>query len=397
MADISSIKLPSGNTYDVKDILGRQSIPYGIVTSNSTTVFTATVDGVTQLSNGVCCLIRNNNKQTSASGWTLNVNGLGAKPVYNNMADATRDTTIFNKVYTMLFVYDEDRVSGGCWICYRGYNSDNNTIGYQLRTNSTVMNVSDTARYYKLYFMSADNTMWVPASVNSTNNATAARTVNQRPINPFGRIVYTSASTNYTAGSNLEATTIWDQYALSLGYSFNRTGAALTMTVEAPVYVKCAPQADGSAIMDATTPIVQALPSTADGKIYIYLGVAYNATNIELVPHHPVYYHDGAAIRLWTGAAGSSSSGKTLVFTNKTVAASAWSSNSDLDYYGYRASIALTGVTASMMPQVTFTDLQVADYDLAPVCQSYAGGVYIYSAEAISEAITIPSIGLIGG
>ena len=47
MADISSIKLPSGNTYDVKDILGRQSIPYGIVTSNSTTVFTATVDGVT--------------------------------------------------------------------------------------------------------------------------------------------------------------------------------------------------------------------------------------------------------------------------------------------------------------------------------------------------------------
>lgn len=303
MADISSIKLPSGNTYDVKDILGRQSIPYGIVTSDSTTVFTATVDGVTQLSNGVCCLIRNNNKQTSASGWTLNVNDLGAKPVYNNMADASRETTIFNKVYTMLFVYDEDRVDGGCWICYRGYDANTNTIGYQLRTNSTVMNVSDTARYYKLYFMSADNTMWVPASVNSTNNATAARAVNQRPINPFGRIVYTSANTNYTAGSNLAATTIWDQYALALGYSFNRTGAALTMTVEAPVYVKCAPQADGSAIMDADTPIVQALPSTADGKIYIYLGVAYSATNIELVYYHPVYYHDGTAIRIWTGKA----------------------------------------------------------------------------------------------
>lgn len=89
--------------------------------------------------------------------------------------------------------------------------------------------------------------------------------------------------------------------------------------------------------------------------------------------------------------------GNTLVFTNKTVAASAWSTNSDLDYYGYRASIALTGVTASMMPQVTFTDSQLAEYDLAPICQSYAGGVYIYSAEAISEAITIPSIGLIGG
>lgn len=92
-----------------------------------------------------------------------------------------------------------------------------------------------------------------------------------------------------------------------------------------------------------------------------------------------------------------SGGGNTLVFTNKTVAASAWSSNSDLDYYGYRASIPLTGVTASMMPQVTFTDSQMTEWDLAPICQSYAGGVYIYSAEAISEAITIPSIGLIGG
>ena len=301
MAEISKVSI--NNTDYLLKSVSTQGIPYGDITSDSTTVFTATVAGVTELRQGTCCLIRNNNKQTSASGWTLNVNDLGAKPVYNNMADASRETTIFNKVYTMLFVYDEDRVDGGCWICYRGYDSNTNTIGYQLRTNSTVMNVSDTARYYKLYFTSADNTMWVPASVNSTNNATAARPVNQRPINPFGRIVYTSANTNYTAGSNLAATTIWDQYALSLGYSFNRTGAALTMTVEAPVYVKCAPQADGSAIMDATTPIVQALPSTADGKIYIYLGVAYSAVNIELVPHHPVYYHDGTTIRLWTGKA----------------------------------------------------------------------------------------------
>lgn len=306
MAEISKVSI--NNTDYLLKSVSTQGIPYGDVTSDSTTVFTATVPGVTELRQGTCCLIRNNNKQTSASGWTLNVNDLGAKPVYNNMADATRDTTIFNKVYTMLFVYDEDRVDGGCWICYRGYNSDNNTIGYQLRTNSTSMNVSDTARYYKLYFTSADNTLWVPASANSANDATAIKTVNQRPINPFGRIVYMSASTKFSAGAILTATAIWDQYALALGHSFNRTGAALTLTVEAPVYIKCAPQADGSAIMDATTPVVQALPSTADGKIYIYLGVAYSATNIELVPHHPVYYHDGTAIRIWTGANSGSSS-----------------------------------------------------------------------------------------
>lgn len=277
-------------------------IPFGRVDSTSTaTAFTATVPGITELVDGVAMMLQNG-VVTSTTNFTINVNGLGAKPVYTNLAAATRDTTIFNAAYTMLFVYDEDRVSGGCWICYRGYDANTNTIGYQLRTNSTVMNVSDTARYYKLYFTSADGTTWVPASVNSTNSATSAKPVNQRPINPFGRIVYTSANTNYAAGANLAAATIWDQYTLQLGYSFNRTGAALTMTAEAPVYVKCAPQADGSAIMDADTPIVQALPSTEDGNIYIYLGVAYSATNIELYPNHPVYYYADGAVRLYTAA-----------------------------------------------------------------------------------------------
>lgn len=67
-----------------------------------------------------------------------------------------------------------------------------------------------------------------------------------------------------------------------------------------PIYLKCAPQSDGSAIIDAESPYVQALPNTADGKIYIYLGIAYSATAIELRLEHPIYYHDGTRIRLYT-------------------------------------------------------------------------------------------------
>ena len=287
-------------------------IPFGHVDSTSTaTRFTATVEGITELVDGTSVMLKNG-VVNSTTNFTLNVNGLGAKPVYSNLAAAARDTTIFNSAYTMLFVYDSTRVSGGAWVCYRGYDSNTNTIGYQLRTNNTNRNVSDTARYYKLYFTSADGLTWVPASVNSTNNATSARPVNQRPIDPFGRIVYTSSNAAFTAGSNLAAGSIWDQYNITLGYSFNRTGAALTLTNERPVYVKCAPQADGSAIMDADTPIVQALPSTDDGKIYIFLGIATSATSIELVPHHPVYWHDGTGVRLWTGARPSGGGGITV-------------------------------------------------------------------------------------
>ena len=312
MPDLSQITLPDNTTYTIKDSVARVSIPYAAVDSTSTsTVFTATIPGITEYYDGLIVMLYNG-VVTSASNYTININGLGAYGTYSNMAmgnpvtptNPTRDTTIFNINYAMIFVFCRNigkrNVTG--WIGYRGYDANTNTIGYQLRTNSTVMTVTDTARYYKLYFTSADGNHWVPASVNSTNNATTARPVNQRPINPFGRIVYTSANTNYTAGSNLAATTIWSQYAFVLGYSFNRTGAELTLTSKAPVYVKCAPQTDGSAIMDADTPYVQSLPSTADGKIYIYLGIAYDATHVELYDEHPVYWHDGTGIRRWTGS-----------------------------------------------------------------------------------------------
>ena len=278
-----------------------QYIPYGEVDSTSTsTVFTATVPGVSELTDGTIVMLKNG-VVTSASGFTININNLGAKPVYSNMSAATAETTMFNVNYTMLFIYDTDRISGGCWVLYRGYNSNDNTIGYQLRTNNGTLPASDTARYYKIYFTSADGKKFVPASVNSTNNATTARAVNQRPIDPFGRIVYTSASTNFPAGTNLTAATLWSQYNVTFGYSFNRTGGALTLTTSNPVYLKCAPQADGSAIIDATTPYVQSLPTTNDGKIYIFMGIASSATVVELYVHHPVYYHDGNGIKLWTG------------------------------------------------------------------------------------------------
>lgn len=291
--------------------LNTEGIPFGEVDSTSTsTAFTATVAGITELKDGTVVMLKNG-VVTSASGFTININDLGAKPVYSNMAtgnditptNPTRETTIFNINYTLLFVYSTDLVSGGAWINYRGYNSDTNTIGYQLRTNSTVLKTADQSRYYRMFFTSADGTHWVPANTAKDNSATSTKTVNQRPINPFGRIIYYSTTTNFSAESDVNATYCWEQYAFALGYSFNRTGAALALTTKTPVYLKCAPQANGSAIIDSTTPYVQSLPSTADGKIYIFLGIAYSETNIELYVEHPVYYHDGNGIKLWTGTA----------------------------------------------------------------------------------------------
>lgn len=170
--------------------------------------------------------------------------------------------------------------------------SSANSIGYFLRTNYIGMTASDSCGFSRIWFTSADGTKMVPINTSSSTSSTAAKTLNTRPIDPFGRIMYYS-SAGY-ANSSLYTNTQWDQYApVIIGYSYVKT-----LTKGLPVYLKCTPQSDGSAVM---ADVVQALPSTNDGCIYIFLGVAYTTTNMELLMHHPVYYHDGTGIRLWTG------------------------------------------------------------------------------------------------
>lgn len=278
------------------------AIYYGQVDATSTsTKFTATIEGITEYYDGLTILLKNG-IVTSASGFTININNLGAKQAYSNMAAATAETTLFNINYTMLFVYDSTRVEGGGWVMYRGYNANDNTIGYQLRTNSSSRPTADKFYRYRLLFTSADSTQWVPANTSTSTNATASRTPNSRPINPFGEIVYYGTTTAVDANATPAAAQLWEQYVLSLGYSFNNTGAALVLPYPSPIYLKCAPQADGSAIIDSTNPYVTSLPSSEDEKIYIYLGRIYSATNIELLPVHPVYYYKDNSIRLWTNS-----------------------------------------------------------------------------------------------
>ena len=176
-----------------------QSIFYGQVDGTSTsTAYTATIPGLTELRDGVCVMLKNG-VVTSEAGFTINVNGLGAKPSYTNMAAATADTTIFNVNYTMLFVYDSARGENGGWICYRGYDANTNTIGYQLRTNSAVRTAADKGYRYRLWFRTLAGT-YAPANTSTSTNATSSRSPNTRVIDPFGEIIYYSTNGTTNAG-----------------------------------------------------------------------------------------------------------------------------------------------------------------------------------------------------
>lgn len=177
--------------------------------------------------------------------------------------------------------------------------ANTNTIGYQLRTNSYSKPMTSAMGYgYRLLFTSADKLGWVPANNSTSSNATAVRTPATDLIDPFGEIVYYSGTAAVAAGSRPSATSLWQQYTITLGYSFNTTGAALTLTSWKPVYIKCRPELDDSAEIIGYT---QDLPTSEDGFIYIYLGVAYSATAVEILMNHPVYYYKDGAVRIWPG------------------------------------------------------------------------------------------------
>lgn len=228
----------------------------------------------------------------------LNVNGTGAHSIKRNNSGTigNLDGASYLKAgNTYPFIFD-----GSNWITW--YDTNTNTIGYTIRTNGSSLPMKSITYRYRILFTSADGQSYVPANNANSTNATASRAVCQDKIDPHGRIVYYGTTASVAAGSRPSISYLYQQYnSISLGYSFNRTGAALTLTAWKPIYIKCNPQSDGSVIIDPTEPYVQALPTTNDGYVYIFLGIAISATAFEFTLEHPVYYHDGTALRKWTG------------------------------------------------------------------------------------------------
>jgi len=83
---------------------------------------------------------------------------------------------------------------------------------------------------------------------------------------------------------------------------------------------------------------------------------------------------------------------KRLTFVNTNVAASAWAADETYADYPYRAAIPLTGVTAASFAEVVLSPADAVSGVYAPVCETYAGGIYLYANAAPGAAVTIPAI-----
>ena len=71
-------------------------------------------------------------------------------------------------------------------------------------------------------------------------------------------------------------------------------------------------------------------------------------------------------------------------------AVSTWESDTTYADYPYKATITATGVTSTMVAEVIYSVADATSGNYAPICETYDGGVYIYSK--VNTAITVPTV-----
>lgn len=217
----------------------------------------------------------------------------GAKNVY--FENTTRFTTHKAQNSQLHLIYHSAQTlsngstyEGWWFIANRDTNDTATIIGYPYGSYKT-----KTALYRYQVLLTIDETTLVP--VNAVNNSTATtKTLTTESFNPFGQIYYYNSTATVNANGavgNLRA-----QQLIDLRISFN-TGT--TLIANKSVYLACVPQNDGLVKLHST-PIVQSLPTSEDGLVYIYLGQAYDTYRITMHVEKPVYWFKNGKVREYT-------------------------------------------------------------------------------------------------
>ena len=192
--------------------------------------------------------------------------------------------------------------------CDNGLQETGDSNTYDRRLLNSSQRVTAGANGIKAYslIMRDSTDKWQSLTTTSGNNVTHTK-------NPTGFYPYTiyyygnsavSANT-LTANGNY----IYETIPLDLRYS---TNCGATLTTMKSVYLVGTIQ-NGLFYLDDLW-YTQTLPSTNDGKVYIYIGEAYSTAAINLSATHPIYYFDGY-LKQYSGDAPYTFAGTTGGFT----------------------------------------------------------------------------------
>ena len=245
-------------------------------------------------------------------GTALQINSFGYKPIVFGTSSmistrypvggiilAQYNATQTAKIY--LGSGHQNETVTGCWQVM-DYNSDTTLIG-RLRLERGSTPVVATTYREVLVCTNLDGQVVplhsTPASASSKYSSTGTNKEMSRELfNPFGLIAYNATPGIIAAGGNIPYERLYHQTYFNPRYSLN-CGETL---VAAPLYLVAEPAEDGQARLVGKRPCwSQQLPTQYDGLIYILLGHHSGDTYSMLYPYHPVCWHNGDHICVWSG------------------------------------------------------------------------------------------------
>ena len=243
---------------------------------------------------------------SAASTMTLNVAGTGAKTIYmygTTLASSGTTTSGWAANAIVMFIYD-----GTSWFRQYWYNttydlsqvlSGSATAGYNIDLETSANGGLGQHRY--VLMMMTTNQKWsaisaVSGSTTADQGTAVAKVASTANFLIDSPIMYTNTNT-YIAPGGSGPFNGYTAIAHNFRYSIGTTAANVSLSYQKPIYLVGIPNNDGATFkLDSTQWWTQTLPTTNDGKIYIYLGLAYTASNIYLNAYHPVFCHNGTNV-----------------------------------------------------------------------------------------------------
>ena len=254
----------------------------------------------------------------------------GAIACYYN---TSRLTTHYGKGCNIVMTYysagsisiDGTATTNARWIANANY-VDGNDQAYQVRDyyNRFVAGANKVFPY--TYIMQCSDGRWESLVTSSSTGSSKTRNTHGFRLGQIALMYYNST---FNENAVLSDACVYETYTSGLvdhRYSFNtENNSTKGTTGNKPVYLVGAINAtDGLFYLDATW-WTQTLPTTEDGKLYIYMGDAYDYYRMSFPIRHPIYCYTNGKIRQYSQDA-STVSGHTVakdvpanaVFTNTT-------------------------------------------------------------------------------
>lgn len=196
----------------------------------------------------------------------------------------------------------------GVWRIMTSYNTNDNTIGYEHKREYPNLKAGGAIHPYSI-ILQLPNGKWSGITTTPPTNPTSgtispvatgkvASTSGYRP----GRILIMYARATYTDGKNIGTNNVWSAHSrlIDARYSFNLANSTGNgFTGYQPVYI-VGTITDGLFYLDTNKWWTQTLPTEEDGKIYIYIGDAYDWYRLTFTEDKPMYYYKNGAIHIYT-------------------------------------------------------------------------------------------------